>query len=81
MTVPFDGAPLHAQRSHYERLEELGYTDLWSAESVAADGLTPLLLGSIWTPYINNGVSCPALSFVSFPGFDVAEAIEALALS
>ncbi|MGI9601926.1 MAG: LLM class F420-dependent oxidoreductase [Acidimicrobiales bacterium] len=48
MTVPFPG-PLQAQRDIYQRLETLGYTDLWSAEATGVDGLTPLALASVWT--------------------------------
>ncbi|MDH3704963.1 MAG: LLM class F420-dependent oxidoreductase [Acidimicrobiia bacterium] len=48
MTVPFPG-PLHTQRDAYQRLEALGYTDLWSAEANGVDGLTPLALASVWT--------------------------------
>ena len=55
MTVPFDGQQLHAQIGRYQRLEELGYTDLWSAEAMGADGLTPLALGSVWTPSMRLG--------------------------
>jgi probable F420-dependent oxidoreductase len=57
MTVPFDGQPLHAQRDRFERLEALGYTDLWSAEAMGADGLTPLALGSVWTPTMRLGTA------------------------
>ena len=46
MTIPFDGA-LAAQRARVEELEALGYTDLWSAEVMGADGLTPLALASM----------------------------------
>ncbi len=57
MTVPFDDAPLHLQRSRFERLEALGYSDLWSAEAMGADGLTPLALGSVWTPSMRLGTA------------------------
>ena len=57
MTVPFDGMPLHLQRSRFERLEALGYSDLWSAEAMGADGLTPLALGSVWTPSMRLGTA------------------------
>ena len=57
MTVPFDGVPLHLQRSRFERLEALGYSDLWSAEAMGADGLTPLALGSVWTPSMRLGTA------------------------
>ena len=57
MTVPFDGEPLHLQRSKFERLEALGYTDLWSAEAMGVDGLTPLALASAWTPSLRLGTA------------------------
>ncbi len=56
MTVPFDG-PLHAQKSMFEALADLGYTDLWSAETMGADGLTPLALASVWTPNLRLGTA------------------------
>ena len=42
MTIPFDGVPLGEQRDLIVELEDLGYTDVWSAESDGADGFTPL---------------------------------------
>jgi probable F420-dependent oxidoreductase len=56
MTVPF-GGPLHAQRERIVELEELGYTDLWSAEANGADGLTPLALASVWAPSLRLGTA------------------------
>ena len=50
MTIPFDGAPLGEQRDMIVELEDLGYTDVWSAESDGADGFTPLVLASQWAP-------------------------------
>ena len=55
MTIPFDGVPLHAQRDWIVELEELGYTDVWSAESNGADGFTPLALTSVWAPSLRLG--------------------------
>ncbi len=55
MTIPFDGVPLHAQRDWYVELEELGYTDVWSAEANGADGFTPLVLASTWAPSLRLG--------------------------
>ena len=57
MTVPFDGIPLGDQREWYEELAELGYTDLWSAEAMGADGFTPLTLASVWTPSMRLGTA------------------------
>ena len=55
ITIPFDGVPLHEQRSLFEQLPDLGYTDVWSAESNGADGFTPLALASVWAPTLRLG--------------------------
>ncbi len=55
MTIPFSGVPLHAQRDWYVELEDLGYTDVWSAEADGADGFTPLVLASTWAPSLRLG--------------------------
>jgi probable F420-dependent oxidoreductase len=55
ITVPFDGVPLAEQRSLFESLPDLGYTDVWSAESNGADGFTPLALASVWAPSLRLG--------------------------
>lgn len=57
MTIPFDNVPLHAQREWIEELEELGYTDVWSAEAMGADGFTPLALASVWAPSLRLGTA------------------------
>src|SRR4051794_21542614 len=54
MTIPFSG-PLAGQREQFEELVDLGYTDIWSAESDGVDGLTPLALASVWTPSLRLG--------------------------
>lgn len=56
MTVPLPG-PLHQQRQWYELLVELGYTEVWSAEANANDGLTPLALAAAWTPTLSLGTA------------------------
>ena len=56
MTVPF-GGPLHAQRAKYEELVNLGYTDVWSAESDSGDAFTPLVLASQWAPSLRLGTA------------------------
>jgi probable F420-dependent oxidoreductase len=55
ITFPFDGIPLIEQRSIIESLPDLGYTDLWSAESNGYDGFTPLALASVWAPTLRLG--------------------------
>jgi len=57
MTVPLNDGPLHQQEGLVRRLEELGYTDLWSAEAMGVDGLSPLLLGSQWAPSMRLGTA------------------------
>jgi probable F420-dependent oxidoreductase len=57
MTIPFDGVPLHAQRDWIIELEELGYTDVWSAEANGADAFTPLALASVWAPSLRLGTA------------------------
>ena len=56
MTVPLPG-PLHAQRDRIVELAELGFTDVWTAESDAGDGLTPLALASVWEPRLRLGTA------------------------
>ena len=57
MTVPLNDGPLHAQREAIELLEAKGYSDLWSAEAMGVDGLSPLLLGSQWAPSMRLGTA------------------------
>jgi len=57
ITVPFDGVSLADHRWWYEELVRLGYTDVWSAETDGADGLTPLALAAAWTPALQLGVA------------------------
>src|SRR3546814_11391438 len=57
MTIPFDGVPLHAQREWIVELEDLGYTDVWSAEANGADAFTPLALASVWAPSLRLGTA------------------------
>ena len=56
MTVPFAG-PLHAQADRFRELADLGYTDAWTAEADAHDGLTPLALASVWAPDLRLGTA------------------------
>jgi len=56
MTVPFAG-PLHAQADRFRDLADPGYTDAWTAEADAHDGLTPLALASVWAPDLRLGTA------------------------
>ena len=57
LTIPFDGVPLHEQRSWIEDVVAAGYTDLWSSEAGGPDGFTPLALASQWAPAARLGVA------------------------
>lgn len=57
MTILFDGVPLHDQRDWIVELEDLGYTDVWSAEAMGADAFTPLALASVWAPSLRLGTA------------------------
>jgi probable F420-dependent oxidoreductase len=56
ITVPFS-VPLSEHRDWYEELVDLGYTDLWSAESDGSDAFTPLALAAAWTPQLRLGTA------------------------
>ncbi|MBQ1080515.1 MULTISPECIES: LLM class F420-dependent oxidoreductase [unclassified Nocardiopsis] len=57
ITVPFEGVPLTDQRSLFEALPDLGYTDVWSSEANATDAFTPLALASVWAPSLRLGTA------------------------
>jgi probable F420-dependent oxidoreductase len=48
ITIPFDGAPLAAQRDRLKECADLGYTDLWSSEANGTDAFTPLAMAAAW---------------------------------
>ena len=54
--MPLPG-PLHSQRERLVELADLGYTDIWSAESDGADGFTPLALAAAWEPRLRLGTA------------------------
>lgn len=56
VTIPLPG-PLAAQRERIVELADLGYTDVWSAESDGLDGFTPLALASAWEPRLRLGTA------------------------
>lgn len=57
ITVPFEGVPLHEHREWFRELADLGYTDVWSAESGAHDAFTPLALAAAWEPRLRLGTA------------------------
>lgn len=56
MTVPLPG-PLHSHRDKLVELADLGYTDIWSAESDGGDAFTPLALAAAWEPRLRLGTA------------------------
>jgi len=56
LTVPLPG-PLHSHRDRLNELADLGYTDVWSAESDGGDGFTPLALAAAWEPRLRLGTA------------------------
>ncbi|TDQ01085.1 LLM class F420-dependent oxidoreductase [Labedaea rhizosphaerae] len=57
ITLPLTGVPLTAHRSLVERLPDLGFTDIWSAETAGTDAFTPLALASQWAPTLRLGTA------------------------
>jgi probable F420-dependent oxidoreductase len=57
ITFPFDGIPLLAQREIVREVVDLGYTDLWSAESGAYDAFIPLAVAAQWAPELRFGTA------------------------
>src|SRR3954470_21710742 len=55
LTVPISGTSFAQQRDWIKEVEDLGYTDLWSAEVDGIDAFTPLLLASQWAPSLRLG--------------------------
>ena len=56
MTVPLPGH-LNTHRDRLIELADMGYTDIWSAESDGADGFTPLALAAAWEPRLRLGTA------------------------
>ncbi|SHM51894.1 LLM class F420-dependent oxidoreductase [Cryptosporangium aurantiacum] len=57
LTLPLDGVPLHRHRPLIDAVAELGFTDVWSAETAGADAFTPLALFSSWSPTLRLGTA------------------------
>ncbi len=56
MTVPLPG-PLHTHQAGLAELADLGFTDIWSAEADAGDGLTALAMAAAWEPRLRLGTA------------------------
>ena len=57
ITFPFDGMALLEQRELVRELVDLGYTDLWSAESGGYDAFIPLAVAAQWAPELRLGTA------------------------
>jgi probable F420-dependent oxidoreductase len=57
ITVPFDDVPLSEHSAWFERLDDLGYTDVWTGEANSADGFTPLALAAMSSPRLRLGTA------------------------
>jgi probable F420-dependent oxidoreductase len=55
LTIPLMGTPLAHHQQIVAELEDLGYTDAWSAETNGTDAFTPLALASQWGPGLRLG--------------------------
>ena len=57
ITVPLEGLTLAEHREVFRELVDLGYTDVWSAESGGTDAFTPLVLAAAWAPELRLGTA------------------------
>lgn len=57
ITLPLTGVPLTAHRDLVKELPDLGYTDIWSAETAGIDAFTPLALAAEWAPGLRLGTA------------------------
>ncbi|MBB4920447.1 LLM class F420-dependent oxidoreductase [Streptosporangium saharense] len=49
VTLPLPGIPLAAHRHIVERMPDLGFSDVWTAEGGGHDAFTPLALAAAWS--------------------------------
>lgn len=57
ITVPFDDIPLADHPRLFNRLAELGYSEVWTGEANSADGFTPLAVAAMAAPSLGLGTS------------------------
>jgi probable F420-dependent oxidoreductase len=57
ITLPLMGVPLPAHRDIVKQLPDIGYTDVWSAETNGTDAFTPLALVAEWAPQLRLGTA------------------------
>jgi probable F420-dependent oxidoreductase len=57
VSLPLAGLPLRRHRPVLERLSDLGYQDVWTAEGRGADGFVPLASAAAWAPELRPGTA------------------------
>jgi probable F420-dependent oxidoreductase len=57
ITLPLTGVPVLQHRALVTELGEMGYTDVWSAETTGTDAFTPLALAAQWSDSIRLGTA------------------------
>jgi probable F420-dependent oxidoreductase len=57
LTIPLPGVPLAEHAEIIRALPDLGYTDVWSAETNGTDAFTPLALAAAWEPTLRLGTA------------------------
>jgi probable F420-dependent oxidoreductase len=57
LTIPLPGVPLLEHAELIRALPDLGYTDVWSAETNGTDAFTPLALAAAWEPTLRLGTA------------------------
>src|SRR4051812_1155162 len=57
LTIPLTGVPLGEHAEIIRALPDLGYTDVWSAETNGTDAFTPLALAAAWEPTLRLGTA------------------------
>lgn len=57
ITLPLTGVPVLDHRELVAELADLGYTDVWSAETAGTDAFTPLALASQWSDRLRLGTA------------------------
>ncbi|WP_185995934.1 LLM class F420-dependent oxidoreductase [Nocardioides campestrisoli] len=57
MTIPLEELPVARLPEVARELEDLGYTDLWTAEGMGADGFTPLAAAAAVTTRVHLGIA------------------------
>lgn len=55
--MPLTGVPVLQHRALVAELGELGYTDVWSAETTGTDAFTPLALAAQWSESVRLGTA------------------------